>query len=390
MVSFGWYAMAATITFFPVDNGDMTLIELESGRTILIDVNIRQAADDEDDDTPNVAQMLRDQLKKDSKSRYYVDAFVLSHPDEDHCRGLSRHFHLGAPDDHPGDDKILIREMWSSPLVFRRASKYHTLCDDAKAWNKEAKRRVQLVKEKKTLIDGNRILVLGEDENGKTDGLASVLVKVDEEILKVNGSNETSMSARLLAPLPKSDDDAEEDTLSKNNSSVILRFILSADGQADACRYLTGGDAEVAIWERMWERHESRVGWIDYDLMLTPHHCSWHSLSADSWSDKGEDAEISDDARSALSQALKGASLIASSKEIKDDKDDPPCIRAKREYEAIAKDAKGKFIWVGDKSPHPLEFVITNAGPRRKTNLTKAPATIGAGSIASTPLPHGD
>ena len=35
--------MTATITFFPVDNGDMTLIELESGRKILMDVNIRVA-----------------------------------------------------------------------------------------------------------------------------------------------------------------------------------------------------------------------------------------------------------------------------------------------------------------------------------------------------------
>ena len=36
--------MAANITFFPVDNGDMTLITLESGRTILVDVNIRLRA----------------------------------------------------------------------------------------------------------------------------------------------------------------------------------------------------------------------------------------------------------------------------------------------------------------------------------------------------------
>ena len=43
--------MTAVITFFSVGNGDMTLIELESGKTILIDVNIRAAADDPDDST---------------------------------------------------------------------------------------------------------------------------------------------------------------------------------------------------------------------------------------------------------------------------------------------------------------------------------------------------
>lgn len=76
--------MSAKITFFPVGNGDTTLLELESGRTVLIDVNIRAAADDPDDDTPDVAKMLRNRLKPDSEGRLYVDAFLLSHPDKDH------------------------------------------------------------------------------------------------------------------------------------------------------------------------------------------------------------------------------------------------------------------------------------------------------------------
>ena len=37
--------MAATTTHFRVGNGDMTLVELESGRTILIDIRIRADAD---------------------------------------------------------------------------------------------------------------------------------------------------------------------------------------------------------------------------------------------------------------------------------------------------------------------------------------------------------
>src|SRR5690625_5073026 len=83
--------MNASITFFPVDNGDMTLIELESGRTILIDTKIRAAADDDEDPTRDVASDLRKRLKKDDKGRRYVDVFLLSHPDQDHCCGLERH-----------------------------------------------------------------------------------------------------------------------------------------------------------------------------------------------------------------------------------------------------------------------------------------------------------
>jgi beta-lactamase superfamily II metal-dependent hydrolase len=132
--------MSAKITFFPVGNGDMTLLELESGRTVLIDVDIRAAADDPDDDTPDVAKTLRDRLKRDSESRLYVDAFLLSHPDKDHCCGLKKHIHLGAPAEwSESADKIFIREIWSSPMVFRRASSNHVLCDDAAAFNCEAR-----------------------------------------------------------------------------------------------------------------------------------------------------------------------------------------------------------------------------------------------------------
>lgn len=61
----GQMNMVAKLVFFPVGNGDMTLLELESGRKILIDINIRAAADDPDDDTPDVATALRDRLTRD-------------------------------------------------------------------------------------------------------------------------------------------------------------------------------------------------------------------------------------------------------------------------------------------------------------------------------------
>jgi Cft2 family RNA processing exonuclease len=91
--------MVAKLTFFPVGNGDMTLIELESGRRVLIDMNIRAAADDPNDDTFDVAKELRDRLTRDAEGRLYVDALLISHPDKDHCTGLRNHFHLGPQAD---------------------------------------------------------------------------------------------------------------------------------------------------------------------------------------------------------------------------------------------------------------------------------------------------
>lgn len=203
--------MATKVTFFPVGNGDMTLVSLgdSAGTTILIDCNIRAAADDPKDPTRDVAADLRQRLKTDKKGRPYVDVFLSTHPDKDHMTGLRKHFYLGSPADYGDDSKpaaekrIVIREMWSSPIVFRRASTEHKLCDDAVAFNTEAKRRVKFARDQKFagIGDGNRILVLGEDEDGKTDDLTSILVKVDETFDKVNGAkNAVQRASACSAP----------------------------------------------------------------------------------------------------------------------------------------------------------------------------------------------
>ena len=385
--------MAAKILFFPVGNGDMTLIVLESGLKILIDMNIRPAADDPDDDTPDVAAELRSLLTRDAKGRLYIDALLISHPDKDHCTGLQNHFHLGPPADwSKSADKIFIHELWSSPLVFRRASSQHILCPDAKAFNSEARRRVARFRAACwSVSDGDRILILGEDEDGKTDDLGAILVKAGATFSKINGQFDPSMTARLLAPQPRSGDEDEEELRSKNHSSTILNCTLTGDG--GVARVLSGGDAEVAIWERLWQRYSAYPDFFVYDILQAPHHCSWHSLSYDSWSKRGEDAKVCADARNALSQTRRGAAVIFSSDPIKDDDNDPPCIRAKREYVAIVKDAGGSVLCVGEhpneKKPETVEFEVGHHGPRLKSKPMKAAAIVGAGSIGSQPLAHG-
>jgi beta-lactamase superfamily II metal-dependent hydrolase len=380
--------MVAKTTHFRVGNGDMMLIELESGRRILTDINIRTAADDPDDETPNVAGQLRARLTRDDQDRLYVDAFLLTHPDADHIRGLKKHFHLGPIEDwSESADKIIIREMWSSPIVFRRASSQHSLCDDAKAWNTEARRRVQKYRDSGELVsDGDRILILGEDVDGKTDDLGSILVKVEETFSKICGWYDSSFEGRLLAPL-HAEDDEEETIIIKNNSSVVLRLDLIGEGQR--ARYLVGGDAEVAIWDRIWDRHQDYKSRLEYDILVAPHHCSWHSLSYDSWSQMGEDAQVSQKARNALGQARSGAIIISSSVEILDDENDPPCIRAKREYEDILSPVNGRFRCLGDgEISEPMVIEIKLQGPTVKRASVAASVAVGTG-IGSQPFQHG-
>lgn len=389
--------MTASITFFPVGNGDMTLVTFDNGQKLLIDLLARKAADDADDETPDVMSDLRGRLTRDEKGRLFVDGFLLSHPDADHICGLETHFHLGTPGDWDEDgDKILIREMWSSPIVFRRASKDHVLCDDAKAWAKEARRRVALYREKGTAtIEGDRIQIMGEDQDGKTDDILPIVVKAEALVTSLNRVASGTFEGRLLAPIPHDDDEKLEELLGKNQSSVIIRFSILGGGVLDKCRFLSGGDAEAAIWERLWDKHgDYNADWLSYDILQTPHHCSWHSLSYDSYSTYGEDAEVCEGARNALAQIRKGAVIVASSKTIDPEDVDPPSDRAKREYITIVDDAEDRFICVADvwdDEDRALQYDVTGSGVTKavKSAAKAAVAALGIGATAAQARSHG-
>ena len=85
--------MKHKIKFSPVGNGDQSLIELQDGTTMLIDCNIRQASIDSTD--PSVFDVKKDLLKSIGKrdKNPFVDVFVLTHGDCDHCRGFKNNFY---------------------------------------------------------------------------------------------------------------------------------------------------------------------------------------------------------------------------------------------------------------------------------------------------------
>ena len=160
----------------------------------------------------------------------------------------------------------------------------------------------------------------------------------------------------------------------KMESSVILHFeIKSSELGTNFSKFLAGGDAGVDIWERISDEYSEAE--LEYDLLLAPHHCSWRTLSHDSWSDYGEDADVSQKARSALEQAKYGAIIVSSSKPIVDDANDPPCIRAKREYRSIL-GSSGIFKCTGEEptktNPKPLEFETTSSGFKLATVISSA------------------
>lgn len=115
--------------FWPVGTGDSTTIVINEDVVLQVDLHHMSKADDESDPCyPVVDEIIQGLPKKDGKP--YLAAFVLTHPDTDHCDGFSE-LMKGAT----------IGELWFSPRVFLEHR--GDLGDDAKAFQKEAMRRVK-------------------------------------------------------------------------------------------------------------------------------------------------------------------------------------------------------------------------------------------------------
>ncbi len=398
------------IYHFPVGNGDMTLLEIASGDRyirILSDMHIRESSNRKNDDFDNsqcdVLARLHDILEKDSESRPYVDVLLLSHPDEDHIRGYRKYFHTGRPEDYVAAKdgeyaKVFVREIWSSPIIFKRKQANHSLCDDAKAFNKEAKRRVKLYRETGMIgPEGDRIRLIGEDRDGKTDDILNIVYRRGTKITRVNEIFVPELSVLVLAPL--ADDDFPDDVdVDKNRSSIVMQWSIASQGRLTPTNFiLLAGDADVEVWKVLWEKHKNVLDQLKYDLLLAPHHCSWHTLSSDSYSES-DDPQVEDDVISALSEARQGAVILSSSNPIKDDDNDPPNYQAMQEYKKILKQIDGEFKQLArhkpNNKPYPevLVYRLTAEGLQEEEGSDKsstAKSAIGMAAVTRKQIPHG-
>lgn len=79
--------MTEYMTFFPVGNGDMTLITTDSKKTLLFDCNMKKSAEEESNNDFDCNEYLHNILEQDGDV-LFIDAMFLTHSDQDHCRGM--------------------------------------------------------------------------------------------------------------------------------------------------------------------------------------------------------------------------------------------------------------------------------------------------------------
>jgi hypothetical protein len=372
----------AFITYFPVGNGDTSLTRLTDKTDIIVDCNITEAAgDDEDESCYDVHNHLLKELKKDKDKIPYTDVFILTHADQDHIRGFTDTFYTGNPsyysDDHRQDGFIRIDELWFTPRLFVKEET--KLCKQAKAFRREARRRMKLFQENdpSACDQGNRLRIIGSSDSPDMEGLKAIISAPGTVINLLNGSVKPDFSFFIHAPFKE---DTDTTWGERNLTSVVLQARFDIDGEAHADLAFFGGDAGCDVWERILDRSKETT--LKWDLFLAPHHCSWSFFSREPYKDNQTPSKK---CLQLLQKKRAGSIVIASCKPIKDDDDNPPHFAAKEEYVKIVGEKQffATMEYPDEKKPLPIKFRLTKNGPQ-KVDEAKASAIASSAAVKST------
>jgi hypothetical protein len=380
--------MDPRITYFPVGNGDCSLITLSDNTQIIIDCNTTAEASDENNpERYDVHQHLLDFGKKLDGKIPHVDVFILTHADQDHCRGFETMFYIGDPAKytvrHSKEDQILIDELWFTHRIF--VNHDGPLSDWAKAFQKEAKRRIDLhlANSPDRNRAGNRIRVVGHSNNPAYKGLGDLVVTPGNYINVIDRKPKTDFRFFVHAPFRK---EIDSTLAERNDTSVVLQACFDVAGKERAGLAIFGGDAGAVIWSKILELSGDEN--LEYDLFLAPHHCSWTFFSDAPYKENKVPAK---DSLVILGKALEGARIIASCKPIKPDDDNPPHHAAKVEYVKVV--GEPNFVSLSEvaeaKRPLPTTFEMSENGP-----VLLDPKDVGyvddaVKQVASTPQTYG-
>lgn len=364
--------MEHIIKFYPVGNADCTLIKLDNGKTIIVDCQI--LADLTDGHGKQVmfdikADLLKE-LNKDSLGRPFVDLFISTHPHDDHCKGFAGNFYHGDVANYDKDknkDEIIIEELWITPRGLK-----NDLSAPAEDIRKEAKRRRELYDDDANFYGtkGNCLRIIGYDKDKEYDGRYCYVP--GKLVTSVHGSSLSWLEIFIHAPF-KEDVETSKKEDDQNATSIVVQLGFKIAGYIGyKSKVLMGGDAEHEIWQHILDNNtdEEKLKW---NIFLAPHHCSWSFFND---SDNKEETKLS--AENILNKQIgNSAHIVASSNEIKDDDNNPPCYEAKQEYVKKLKAGSSHFLNTATHSKvgsisQPIVFKINENGKTLRENATVA------------------
>ncbi len=368
---------AKGVVFWPVGTGDSTTIVLQPGKLVM-QIDLRHLAKAKVEGNPEwpIIDYLVKILPKKANDRPYLALFVLTHPDRDHVQGFEELLR-----------RVDIGELWHTPRIFRDQADEDKLCDDAKAFRKEAHRRRKAIADDPDNINsGDRLRVIGHEDILNEDDYQEIPDSCKSrpaDTVEVVDGVDLQGHFRAFIHAPFKDDQAKN----RNNTSLSLNVVLF-EGQKCA-QFMFFGDREYPTIKQIYEVTEARgnEGYLYCNVMLCSHHCSKGIMF---WQEEGDEAPcFKQDIMDYFKQYLQNGYIVSSSLcEFTDgDGDNPPHKKARKEYEKIVK--AGQFLCTHEQpsteSPEPIVFTIDANGfafsDKRKRSV--GPAALGS-AVAKT------
>ncbi len=375
--------MEHIVKYYPVGNADCTLIKLDNGKTIIVDCQILEDLTDGHGKQVmfDVKADLLKELKRDGLGRPFVDLFISTHPHDDHCKGFDGNFYHGKVDDYDKDknkDEIIIEELWITPRGLN-----NNLSAPAEDIRKEAKRRRKLYDNDANFngSKGNYLRIIGYDKDKEFDGRYCYVP--GKLVTTVHDASLSWLDIFIHAPF-KEDVETSKKYDNKNATSIVVQFGFKIDGDTGyKSRVLMGGDAEHEIWQHILDNNtdEEKLKW---NIFLAPHHCSWSFFN-----EPDNKKEIKPSAEAILDKQIGNAAhIVASSNEIKNDDNNPPCYEAKQQYIKKLKSGSSHFLNTAMHSkvgniPQPIVFKISENG-----KTLREISTVAGASSVSNPAPR--
>ena len=337
-----------SFVFWPVGCGDCTTAVITDSIVMQIDLNDGNIAEADDNERVPVVDELVAKLPK-RNGRPYLSCLVLTHPDLDHCKGY-----------RDLAKRVTIGEMWHTPRIFREF--HRDMSDDAKAFRKEAKRRVAA-----TIAAGgdpgagNRVRIVGYDQLLQEDdyrGFPRMFFTTPGNSVELLDGQHLLGTFSAFIHAPFLDDLAGQ----RNESSLAMQIELAERQRAIHGLFL--GDLSYPTLRRVIDEtrgHGNDVRLI-WNVLLAPHHCSKKAMyqKDDSGNDvlKQDMLDDLEDAQAAGGYIVASAVAIPASNS---SGDNPPHAKARARYEEIV---SGQFLCTGEYStPQNLRPIILANAP---------------------------
>ena len=369
------------MTFFPLENADCCLVNLENGRRLLFDyADVRDKEDDKDLRADLAAELMLDFEKKTAT---VFDVVAFTHADDDHIHGATDFFYLDHADKYQGSGRTKIMELWV-PAAFIVES---GLTGEAGVLRAEARHRLK---------EGHGIRVFARP--GRLEEW------LEENSLSVEERKNLIVDAGQLVPAFSVDRDglevfahspfavrSEDELQDRNENSLVVQLTFVVKKQDT--KAIMGSDADCGAWSKIVDitrnhQNDPRLCW---DIFKISHHCSYNALAEE----KGKEmTKPVNEVAWLFGQGRERGVLVSTSKPIPtDDEDDqPPHRQAANYYTDVAKNLQGAFKVTMEhpkkSAPKPLVILIGEDGAKVEKKLTSVAAVLGGQSSPRAGVMH--